>query len=101
MVVGQLRDISLLQDYSSYVIRTAKYNTPDIGIVKTPYITSPEPLTSIDYKILKTLNRDARKPIIDIADYIGLSLKTVRKRLKCIRAYNLAFLTIETSCKII
>jgi DNA-binding Lrp family transcriptional regulator len=58
-------------------------------------MTTPEPLTSIDYKILKTLNRDARKPITDIADNVGISAKTVRKRLDRMVENNLATFTIQ------
>ena len=99
MIVAVLRDLSELQDYTSYVSNTAQFNDPTIGIVNVPYITTPEPLTSIDYKILRTLNRDARKPITDIADDVGLSVKTVRKRLDRMRENNLAIFTIETSFK--
>jgi len=99
MIVGSLRDISELQDYTSYVSNTAQFNDPTVGIVNMPYITTPEPLTSIDYKILRTLNRNARKPITDIADDVGLSVKTVRKRLVRMRENNLATFTIETSFK--
>ena len=99
MIVGLLRDLSELQDYTSYVSNTAQFNEPTVGIVNVPYITTPEPLTSIDYKILRTLNRDARKPITDIADDVGLSVKTVRKRLDRMRENNLATFTIETSFK--
>jgi len=99
MIVGLLRDLSELQDYTSYVSNTAQFNDPTIGIVNMPYITTPEPLTSIDYKILRTLNRNARKPITDIADDVGLSVKTVRKRLARMRENNLATFTIETSFK--
>jgi DNA-binding Lrp family transcriptional regulator len=99
MIVGLLRDISELQDYTSYVSNTAQFNDPTVGIVNVPYITTPEPLTSIDYKILRTLNRNARKPITDIADDVGLSVKTVRKRLDRMRENNLATFTIETSFK--
>jgi len=58
-------------------------------------MTTPEPLTSIDYKILKTLNRDARKPITDIADDVGFSAKTVRKRLDRMIENNLVTFSIE------
>ena len=68
---------------------------PTIGIINIPYLTIPEPLTSIDYKILKTLNRDSRKPITDIADDVGFSAKTVRKRLDRMIENNLASFTIE------
>ena len=94
-VAGYLRDITELQDFSGYVSRTAHISEPTIGIINVPYITTPEPLTSIDYKILKTLNRDARKPITDIADDVGLSTKTVRKRLDRMIENKLATFTIE------
>ena len=90
-----VRNRSELQDYSSYVSRTAQISDPTIGIVNLPYTSFPEPLTGIDYKILKSLNRDARKPIIDIADDTGLSAKTVRKRLDRMIENNLASFSIE------
>jgi len=90
-----LRNISELQEYSSYVSKTAQISEPTIGIVNVPYMTTPEPLTSIDYKILKSLNRDARKPIIDIADDVGLSAKTVRKLLDRMVENKLVSFTIE------
>ncbi len=90
-----VRNISELQDYTSYVSRTAQISDPTIGIVNVPYTSLPEPLTSIDYKILKYLNRDARKPITDIADDVGLSAKTVRKRLDRMIENNLAWFSIE------
>lgn len=90
-----LRDISELQEFSSYVSGTAQMSEPTIGIVYWPYITTPEPLTPIDYKILKTLNRDARKPITDIADDVGISAKTVKKRLDRMIENGLASFTME------
>ena len=90
-----LRDISELQDYTIYVSKTSQISEPTIGIISVPYITTPEPLSSIDYKILKTLNRDSRKPVTDIADDVGLSANTVRKRLDRMIENNLATFTIE------
>ena len=90
-----LRNISELQDYSAYVSKTAQISEPTVAILNLPYMTTPEPLTTIDYKILKSLNRDARKPITDIADEVGLSAKTVRKRLDRIIENKLASFTIE------
>ena len=90
-----LRNISELQDYSAYVSKTAQISEPTVAILNLPYMTTPEPLTTIDYKILKFLNRDARKPITDIADEVGLSAKTVRKRLDRIIENKLASFTIE------
>lgn len=94
-ITAFLRDISELQDFGGYVPRTAHISEPTIGIINIPCLTLPEPLTSIDYKILKTLNRDAKKPITDIAEDVGLSAKTVRKQLNRMIENKLATFTIE------
>ena len=98
-ISGFLKDITGLRDYSSYISRTANISEPTIGILNIPYTSLPEPLTTIDYKILKSLNRDARKPITDIADDVGLSAQTVRKRLVRMIENNLVEFTIEMSTK--
>ncbi len=94
-VYALLRDVSELQEFSIFVSKTAHISEPIVGIVSVPYITTPEPLTSVDYKILKTINRDARKPITDIADDVGVSAKTVRKRLDRMIENNLVSFTIQ------
>ncbi|MBY8986239.1 MAG: winged helix-turn-helix transcriptional regulator [Candidatus Lokiarchaeota archaeon] len=94
-ISAYLRDISELQDYSTYVSKIAQISEPTVGIINVSYLTTPEPLTTIDYKILKALNRDARKSITDIADDVGISSKTVRKRLNRMTDNNLASFTIE------
>ena len=94
-ISAYLKNISKFQEYSSYVSRVAKINDPTIGIFGTPYESFPESLTNIDYKILKSLNRDARKPIIDISEEVGLSAKIVKKRLDRIIEANLASFSIE------
>ncbi len=94
-ISGVLKNISELQELSSFVSKTGQISDPTVGIFNFPYMTQPEPLTSTDYKILKTLNRDARKPIVDIADDTGLSARTVRKRLDRMIENNLAEFAIE------
>ena len=95
LILGYLRDISSMRDYSTYISETAQISAPIIGITDIPYITTPESLSTIDYKILKTLNRDARKPVTDIADDVGISTKTVRKRLIRMIENNLVNFTVE------
>jgi DNA-binding Lrp family transcriptional regulator len=90
-----LRSIADLQEYSRHISNVAQISEPIVGINKVSYMTTPEALTSIDYNILKTLNRDARKPIVDIAEDVGVSAKTVRKRLNYMIEHNLAQFTIE------
>ncbi|MFW9999734.1 MAG: AsnC family transcriptional regulator [Candidatus Hodarchaeota archaeon] len=94
-----LRNISELQEFTSFLTKATQISNPSIGIINIPYITTPETLSSIDYKILKTLNRDARKALTDIGEDIGISAKTVRRRLDRMIEYNLAFFTIEWTPK--
>jgi DNA-binding Lrp family transcriptional regulator len=94
-VSGYLRNISELQDFSSHVSKVSQIDNPTVGIINLPYVTIPEPLTTVDYKILRVLNRDARKSITDIAEDVGLSAKTVRKRLNQMIERNLAAFSIE------
>lgn len=94
-ISAYLRNISELQEFSTYVIKTAQMSEPTVAIVNTPFNTEPEPLTAIDFKILKSLNKDSRKSITDISDDTGLSPKTVRKRLDRMIENNLAEFTIE------
>ena len=94
-ISAYLRNISELQEFSSYVSKTAQMAEPTVGIINMPYITEPEPLTQIDYKILRSLNKDSRKSITDITDDTGLSPKTVRKRLDRMIENNLAEFIIE------
>lgn len=94
-----LRNISELQEFTSYLIKTSQISDPSIGIINIPYLTTPETLSSVDYKILKTLNRDSRKPLTDIGEDVGISAKTVRRRLDRMIKNSLAFLTIEWTPK--
>jgi DNA-binding Lrp family transcriptional regulator len=90
-----LRDISELQELGNFASKVAQISDPFIGIKSLSYGAISESLTAIDYKILKTLNKDARKPITDVADDVGLSSKTVRKRLDRMIENNLATFTIQ------
>ena len=98
-VSAYLRDITGLRDLTDYVSKTGQISNPTIGIMNIPYIQLPEPLSSIDYKILKSLNKDARKPVTDIADEVGLSAKTVKKRLNRMIENYLVEFTIEMTTK--
>jgi DNA-binding Lrp family transcriptional regulator len=54
-------------------------------------------LNAMDYKIISSLHYDARKPIADVANEVGLSPRTVRKRLSNMIASNLIeFRTISS-----
>jgi DNA-binding Lrp family transcriptional regulator len=94
-----LKDITSLRDFGNYVSKTAQISDPTIGILNLPYQSLPEPLSSIDFKILKTLSKDARKGVTDIADEVGLSPKTVQKRLDRMIKNNLVEFSIRMTTK--
>ena len=94
-----LRNISELQEFTTFLTKTSQINDPKIGIINIPYLTTPETLSSVDYKILKTLNRNARKPLTDIGEDVGISAKTVRRRLDRMIENQLAYFTIEITPK--
>ena len=98
-VSAYLRDITSLRDCAEFVSKTAQISEPTVGILHIPYQTDPEPLSTIDYKILRTLNKDARKPVTDIADEVGLSAKTVKKRLNRMIDNHLVEFTIQMTTK--
>jgi DNA-binding Lrp family transcriptional regulator len=98
-IAGYLRNISELQELSTFISKNAQISEPTVGIIDTPYMTMPESLSTIDFKIIKSLNKDARKPITDIADDVGLSANTVRKRLDRMINNHLITLTAQITNK--
>ncbi len=94
-IVAYLRDISELQNYSTFVAKTSEIDHPTIGIINLPYQTVPETLKSVDYKILKALRRDARKSVADVAEEVGLSTKTVTKAIERMIKNQLAEFSID------
>ena len=98
-VVGFLRDISELQNFSSFVSKTSQIKDLTVAILNVPYPVAPEVLSALDYQILKQLNRDSRKTISEIADLVGSSAKTVKKHLNYMIENNLASFTIEWTPK--
>lgn len=95
-VVAELRDISDLSGYTEFVRRVAKIPAPTVGIYclddglwrsarvdgATERKQSYKKLTLLDFKIIASLKDDVRRPVADIADAVGASAKTVRRRLQ-------------------
>ena len=92
---GYLREMSELNDYTAYVYRIANLNDFTTCIKELPYRINPEVLTKTDYQILRVLGNDAKRSITDLADNIGISAKTIRKRIKRMMEYNLVELSIN------
>ena len=85
LVRGILADIEELDGYSAFVGRAARMAEPEI------FISSPEnepagkggeeKLTKLDLRIIRALREDGRKSVKDVADEVGATPKTVRRRL--------------------
>ncbi|HEX9907391.1 MAG TPA: winged helix-turn-helix transcriptional regulator [Thermoplasmata archaeon] len=92
-VRGLLRNISELNNYGEFVRRAAEMPTPTVGIfdfdvgIMPDYVDgarrkkSYKELTALDLRIIASLKNSVRRPVADIADAIGVSVKTVRRRL--------------------
>ena len=97
-VMAGLRNISELDSYVKFVRQAASIPEPTVGIMSFGDGINPEyfdggrrnqryrALSAIDLKIIASLQDDARKPIPEIAEGIGVSAKTVRRHLDRMRA---------------
>lgn len=94
--VGELRNLAELDGYVEFVRRTMDMHETNIGLFCLDDALSPEyfvdgvmtrreryaELSALDYKIIDSLKDDARRPMADIAELVGASPKTVRRRLE-------------------
>ncbi len=94
-VDGYLKDMSELDEYFDFISQTARINDFTTCIKELPYRNNPEALTKLDFQILGALGNDARRSIADLAEDVGASAKTIRKRLKRMMDYNLAEFSIN------
>ena len=94
-VVGELRNVSELDGYAQFVKNTADMPEPIVGIYCLDDVPMPDynvdglkvrkrsykELSHLDLKIIASLKNDARRPTTDIAETVGASTKTVKRRL--------------------
>jgi len=94
-VGAYLRNIAELHEFTTFITKTADLTDSKTCIKKSPYRESSEELKSLDYEMLKALRLDARRSISDLADEIGVSAKTARKRIKKMEEYDLVEFSIN------
>ena len=96
-----IRNIAELDELVKFVRETAEMPEPTVGITGSPIPAVLKnshlktDLCELDYKIIRSLKDDSRKPISDICNEIGVSAKTVRRRLDYMRKNFLIQLSIE------
>ncbi|MBN1799904.1 MAG: winged helix-turn-helix transcriptional regulator [Candidatus Lokiarchaeota archaeon] len=90
-VGAMLKDVHQLEEYSSFVSRTAMMQSPKIGMLSgvsydapIPYIVPRSRSMSydeLDVAIIRALREDSRKPVSEITEEIKSTSSTVRRRL--------------------
>lgn len=83
-----LKNIAELETLVRFIKEAAQMPEPTVGITFSPIppfvkvgIAVETKLCELDYKIVRSLKDDSRKPTSEIAKEIGVSTKTVRRRL--------------------
>jgi DNA-binding Lrp family transcriptional regulator len=93
-VLGELREISELEGYVEFVKRAGEMPEPTVGLYSLGSELPPDyldggkrkrsykELSPLDLRIISSLKSNARMPVADIAEMVGVSAKTVRRRLE-------------------
>lgn len=92
MYIGaMLENIHQLDDYSSFVSQTIDIKSPKIGLLSGVQYNIPVPYIipksrsmnydNLDLEIIRSLRKDSRKPIAEIADDVNSTSNTIRRRL--------------------
>ncbi|MEJ2295025.1 MAG: winged helix-turn-helix transcriptional regulator [Candidatus Lokiarchaeota archaeon] len=92
MYIGaMLKIIHDLEEYSSFVSKILKLQSPNIGFLSGVQYKSPVPYIipkagvnnydKFDLEIIHSLNKDSRKAISEIADDVNSTPNTIRRRL--------------------
>lgn len=103
-VGAYLRDVSELEPFVDYLRKEAKMPDPTVGILDSsigPSETSGQgapvspSLDALDYQIVNALRRDSRKAVSDISEELGVTTKTLRRRLSRLIEDKAIELTID------
>jgi Lrp/AsnC family leucine-responsive transcriptional regulator len=96
-ITAYLDDLSELEDYARFVKSTGKMNDAVIGIINP--VDAPQPgsikLSQTDFKIIRALRHDSRRSYSDLAEDLGISVKTVKRRLEKLTENNVIKMTID------
>lgn len=105
-----LRDIFKLEPYVEYVKKEGAIQDPTVGIIHGDLVYEEQinavykkiipaygdaQLKSLDYQIIYSLHKNSRKPVLEIAEELGISVKTVRRRLSNLIQKGLIELSLE------
>ncbi len=88
IIHAYLRNLSDLESIVSYIKQTAEIPELKVGLDSSPMqpgaevdMTREINLSTTDFLIVNALKNNSRKPVVEIAEEVGVSTKTVRRRL--------------------
>jgi len=83
-VVGVLRDVSDVSGYVNFVTREGLIKNMTVRLLDMPKsrAASGVSLTGLDYRIINSMLHDSRKQAVDVSAELGVSAKTVKRRLE-------------------
>jgi DNA-binding Lrp family transcriptional regulator len=97
-----LKTLNELSDLLVFVKKEAGLSEPTVSIMASaPLQATPNPkptdlaLCDLEYKIIRSLKDDSRKAVSEVATEVGVSAKTVRRRLIRMTKNNLIELSLE------
>jgi DNA-binding Lrp family transcriptional regulator len=96
-----LRNIAELESYVDFIRKEAKMPDPTVGIepdvsaFQSPPASREATLYPLDYQIIYALHKNSRKLISKVAEELGVSARTVRRRLSRLIREGLIELSIE------
>lgn len=100
MIIGAyLKSMQEIEPLVDYVKKEALIPSPSVGIYSSTTsnirFSLEKELHPLDRQIICTLSNDSRKPISDIAENVGVTAKTVRRRLTGMTRKGLIEFSIE------
>jgi len=79
-----LRNISEIDSYATFVKNEAKIADPIVGLMTShvaELANQEAGIQNLDYRIIYAIRKDSRKVIPEISEELGVSAKTIRRRL--------------------
>jgi Lrp/AsnC family leucine-responsive transcriptional regulator len=93
---AQVRSNEEMQDYQAFVRDVGKIE--DLKVIAVFMLGPPpakDPLSKLDYRIVNALSRDCRRPLQEVAEEIGSTAKTVKRRLENMEAKKLVYFCLD------
>lgn len=93
-VHGNVADAVGMAELVTAVQNKAELSDPQVGIVQTPPVEGSA-LGALDLRIIKALASDSRRPVNDLAEELGTTVKTVRRHLDRLIDEDLIYMSIH------